>query len=677
MNLTKLFNFKYFKENLKKSKGLVALLLIIVPIFTTLFTVLVVDAADEINVPSMTELIVIDILGMYPIPVLISLVLFGYVYKKKSVDFINSQPINRKTIFITNTIGGILLMALIQAITAICILICGALLPTLVIFPEMILDIFIMMWIAYSFTFVATNIAMSVSGTFPTQVVLTVLILFLLPFCIDCYHDFSNGINFEVINGEKTYNEYVNTDEYYTMPYQMFHMIFSSHTSEFNLYSGKIISRMLVLGVVYYLIGLHLFKNRKMENNEESFFNEKIHIFVKALTILPLLMLLNMADAGKEFNIIAIAIIITYYFIYDFCVKRKMKLKSSIIYLVLTMAVLQGVCSGIEKLKEATPMQKLNVDNIASVKFQLTNEEVINTSYISRITEMGGFIENEEIIKILFDSAHKMYYLNSKNAETAEVIEDVISIDTKMVGQNNEKDKRVYCDIAIKTKDGNQYCMNVRITQEDFDKIIKILAEDEKYLSKIKNSIVKNAMVTICDYKILENEEKEIVLSEIENKINTMSLEELRNMDKETETAGYFIKYYYKNHKLIGISLKDDITKKTLEIVSDYMNKESISRLMQMNQNEMSFKLYPKNKLPRTFLYMAYVQEDMYSFILENADEEFDVNKPYYVIEFGYRDRLHFYTNKVEEVENLINKEVELEYENTELDRYVGYDVFQ
>ena len=43
MNLIKSFNFKFFKENLKKSKGAVALLVLLVPIFTLLVTVLILN----------------------------------------------------------------------------------------------------------------------------------------------------------------------------------------------------------------------------------------------------------------------------------------------------------------------------------------------------------------------------------------------------------------------------------------------------------------------------------------------------------------------------------------------------------------------------------------------------------------------------------------------------------
>lgn len=677
MNLTKLFNFKYFMQNLKKSKGLVALLIIVVPIFTTLCTVLVVNTGTEIHVPSKEELIIVNIIGMYIIPVLMSLVLFGYVYKKKSVDFINSQPINRKTIFVTNTIGGIILMAVIQAITAALVLICGALLPNLIIFPQMILDIFVMMWISYSFTFVATNVAMSVSGTFSTQIVLTMLILFLVPFCIDSYFDFSNGFNYEIVNGEKIYNEFLNVDTYYTMPYQMFHIIMVNRTSEFNLYSGRIISRMLVLGAIYYFIGLHLFKNRKMENNEESFFNEKIHIIVKALTMFPMIILLNIADIGKEFNIIAIAVIITYYFVYDFCVKRKINLKSSLIYLVLTFAVLQGTCSGLEKLKEATPTSKLNIDNIASVKFDVINEEIGNMHYNSYLTALGGYIENEEIIKILFEGEYK--YRNSWGEETTEDSEVITATTTKEVIVDTIKnpddtykgnEKRVYCDIIAKTKNGKKYSMNITIFQSDMNNIIEILDKDENYLSKIKNELTRNGILTISNYMILEDEEKEIIASEIENKINSMSFKELRQMQKG-ETAIGICRYYYKNHKLIGMSVNDNITQKTLEIVCNHMNKAVIAKLREDNSFFPSFKVYIiQPNTPVSWIYLGETEYEIRDLILE--DEEFDVSRPYYTIDIGGREHIQYYTNKVDKINEFINRE--LEYRN-EID--IDYEAVQ
>lgn len=677
MNLTKLFNFKYFKQNLKKSKGIVALLLIVVPIFTTLLTVLVLNSGRGIHTPSKEELITVNVMGMYIIPVLMSLVLFGYVYKKKSVDFINSQPINRKTVFITNTIGGILLMGIIQAVTAVSVLICGAILPELIIFPQMVLDIFIMMWISYSFTFVATNVAMSVSGTFSTQIVITMLILFLIPFCIDSYYDFSNGENYQLINGEKSNNVYMHTDSYYTMPYEMFHMIFSGTTEEFNLFSGKIISRMIVIGLVYYFIGLHLFKNRKMENNEESFSNEKIHIIVKALTILPMIILLNISDSGKEFNIIALAIIITYYFVYDFCVKRKIKLKVLLIYLVLTLVVLQGICSSAEKLKEAMPMRNFNIDNIASIKINSINEEKGNMHYVGAVTSMGGFIENEEIIKSLIESNYNdnNYQSTTENSEIIIAQDSLVDVECKPVVPEKNTDKVSYCNVSIKTKDGKIYCAYLHVFQKDLDKVLEILSKDEKYLSKIRNGITKEGILSINNYKILDNDKKEIIQSEIQNSINSMSLQDIRNLEI-SEKEAFVVRYYYKNHKLNGISISASVNQKVLEIVSSYMNKEVIAKLKEdVKPYQSSYKVWPKN-IQNEFIYFSYLEEDILKFIKENENESFDVSKPYYAIEISFRgNRFNFYTNKVEELETLINKEIE--FQQRDLIEDIKYEVTQ
>ena len=114
MNLTKYFNFNYLKENIKKSKGVLLLLILVVPFFTILTLALMYNNKNNIELLNMKNIIFVNLIGMYIIPIGISFSLFGYVYKKSSVDFINSMPINRKSIFITNSIAGILIIILLQ-----------------------------------------------------------------------------------------------------------------------------------------------------------------------------------------------------------------------------------------------------------------------------------------------------------------------------------------------------------------------------------------------------------------------------------------------------------------------------------------------------------------------------------------------------------------------------------
>ncbi len=183
MNLTKLFNFKFLKQNLKKSKGLLVLFLSLVPAFT--FLVIMLSGNEIVQEPiDQIELSVINILGLFIVPIVLSISLFGYAFKRKSIDFINSMPINRKTIFLTNTLAGIVLIILMQLINMLGLFIVKAINTNIILFSGMIVDMFVYFTVSYIFMFVATNIGMTLAGNMPTQVVLTMLIIFFVPFTV-------------------------------------------------------------------------------------------------------------------------------------------------------------------------------------------------------------------------------------------------------------------------------------------------------------------------------------------------------------------------------------------------------------------------------------------------------------------------------------------------------------
>ena len=92
MNLTNLFNIKYLMQNIKKSKGLIILSLVLVPMFTS---IILLSASSDYAL-SFAEISIVNIICMYIIPIVLSMSLFSYVYKKNSVDFIGSMPVSRK-----------------------------------------------------------------------------------------------------------------------------------------------------------------------------------------------------------------------------------------------------------------------------------------------------------------------------------------------------------------------------------------------------------------------------------------------------------------------------------------------------------------------------------------------------------------------------------------------------
>ena len=283
MNLTKLFNFKYLIQNIKKSKMALVLFFIIVPIFTSLTIMTTKD-----RILDFSELAFVNILGMYIIPFIFSVCLFGYVYKKNSVDFMCSMPVSRKTIFVTNTIGGIGMIVLMQLITLILTLLIGVVTGA-TIFNAMVFDIFAYQTIAYIFVFTIANLAMSVSGNLLTQIVVTLLITFLIPFSTFFVVAYTS-------NNEVTiYNEYGNigSEFFRIINYTAPRMLFNG---EYN-YSSISMCKMAILSIIYFALGLYLFKKRKMEIATESFENNRTHFLVKGLTLAPFVALLILLGA--------------------------------------------------------------------------------------------------------------------------------------------------------------------------------------------------------------------------------------------------------------------------------------------------------------------------------------------------------------------------------------------
>ena len=270
MNSTHLFNYNFFLENLKKSKALLIFLFILLPLFTIL--TLSATVGENEMVVSFEELGVFNILFMYIIPVVLSIQLFNFVFKKKSADFIGSMPLSRKSIFVTNTIGGIVVLILLQAITTITCLVFFAFSPA-IMFWGMIWDAFLFFTVSYIFVFVVSNLAISFSGNLFATFVSILLILFLVPFTISCAridsYSYDGSLNYNLVKNQSgTAIEYYETLNY-TAPSLLVANILNGQ-SIFE-YSSRSIIKMLILTIIYILIGLKLFKNKKYEMAEESY----------------------------------------------------------------------------------------------------------------------------------------------------------------------------------------------------------------------------------------------------------------------------------------------------------------------------------------------------------------------------------------------------------------------
>ena len=82
MSLTNLFNKDFFFQNLKKSKGLI----IFISLLLFIFTLLTLSSFDLGGDPiEFWQLSIHNLMYMYVVPVVLSMALFDFVYKKKLI----------------------------------------------------------------------------------------------------------------------------------------------------------------------------------------------------------------------------------------------------------------------------------------------------------------------------------------------------------------------------------------------------------------------------------------------------------------------------------------------------------------------------------------------------------------------------------------------------------------
>ena len=79
MNLMKNFNLNYLIQNIKKSKNILAILTILIPILNTIILIMMLTS-NRNHILSLSEISIINIIGIYILPIVISICLFNYIY---------------------------------------------------------------------------------------------------------------------------------------------------------------------------------------------------------------------------------------------------------------------------------------------------------------------------------------------------------------------------------------------------------------------------------------------------------------------------------------------------------------------------------------------------------------------------------------------------------------------
>ena len=452
MNLKALFNFNFLKENVRKSKGLLAFLLGVIPIINIIFLIVLLTTSSS----NLLEFDIVSFLtyaGIIFIPLSLSVTLFGFVLKKKSVDFILSKPISRKSLFITNTLGGILVILVFMIINTLIFGLFGLVFESLTIPFGLLVDYFLFWFISYVFMFTVINLAIVLSGNLITSVVVALIILLIVPYLNGINYitqDYYSGDNYIICENPDCkpesyycYNdddceEHLLNNEYrlyygklltynFTAPLVMLNEAANNNDTFYNSMS---LIKMIVLSVIYFAIGYFVFKNRKMENNETSFKSSFAHYLVKGITLFPICLLTYaiIEETGAIGWLISIVGIIIYSVVYDLITRREIyKPVKSLIISALLFFLFTGVYASYFKVFDNPEKVIKKVDSITYEGMKITDTDLINNiikSLLDKNTMGSSYVYN-----FIFTSGNTQYEVTADINETLNnLLQDELNI---------------------------------------------------------------------------------------------------------------------------------------------------------------------------------------------------------------------------------------------------------
>ena len=632
MNLKAFFNINFFKENIKKSKGLLAFLLGIIPIINIIILIILLTGNEGILVDFNT-LSFITYAGIIFVPLSLSITLFSFIFKKKSVDFVMSKPINRKSIYFTNTLGGIFILLIFTLINTLIFGLFSLIFSNLTIPFALLLDYFIFWFISYVFMFIVTNLAIVISGNLITSFVVLMIIVFLVPYLnylqyfsfdyhsnynyITCKEDTCKPENYYCY-GDAECEKHMLDNEYeleYTkiMDYNFIAPLMTGNNIESStMYNTISLVKMLVLSFVYGAAGYFIFKKRKMENNETSFKNAFAHYLVKGITLFPVCFVTYAIIRSTSGIVLLVSIvgIIIYSTIYDLITRKEIfKLGKSLIISLLLFFLYTGIYTVNFQILDNKEHVVKKFDGIIYEEVEITDQDLIN-----------------EVIKATLN---------------------------KTIEQTNHS---LYVTFV---EESNKYEVRLDIPESLFKKLEQKVKE--KGRQTIKNMNYNNIYyIEYCNLSIPVTKEIKKIIKDNINQLNEFDLEE----------SEILYLYSYKNHKYEKISIPIKLTEELYKEVIDYQNKDFI-KYITTTKYDLYFSphYYREGIFSEEDLYVFdyVINSDLNAFIdyLQN-DNEIDLTKESMNIHTYYNRSYNVTINDVEKFQKEFEQYKENVKENIE-----------
>ena len=601
----------------------------------------------RIDVLNIYILGIINIIGMYIIPIILSIILFGYIYKKTSIDFINSMPVTRKTIFTSNYLLGILIIFLIQILTLGVYLVFSKIPVQIVIIPQMALDLFIYMLISYIFVFSISMLSMTLSGNILTQIVLTILFAFLMPFLTVIFTEFGENsiVNLNGTTKIIECNEKINY--YFTAPSN----IFLGESMSSGMISSQSEIKMVLLSIMSFILGLLTFKKRKMENLHSSFASNKVHLFVKGLTLIPLVFIIIKIQIQIHFEmvraVIDILLAFIYYIIFDFITRKNIKFRYNIGAFILSVMLIAIIYFGLDFANDIFLKKDINIDDIVGIGIDPTSI-IIN-----------------DIMKELIDPNEKLsikYYNENDELNTLITNSKIVNMFKKGLARR-ESPTNISVSAKIKLRNNKEMYIETYMYEEAYDEMINKINRNAECIEQYNNLNRIKGNIYISNNRVLSKEvSKQINNYKAQNKLEF-------NVDTNNNTRNFNMNvgcYTYKNHHLIEKYINSKGNEEIFQLIINDHNKFYIEkikdvgleniiniRIDHINHNIILNDIYDTGSH-----YVSY--NELFKYLQQLSNISFDINKDYYIIEcITYNSKFRnmiFYINPNKELLGILKK---------------------
>ena len=670
MNLIKFFKKNYALQNMKKSKGILAIMLIVIPVIT-MFCLYAHDSSRYVNPYEIFVAGGANFFGMIIIPFILSNVLFGYVYKRNSIDFINSMPINRKNLYFTNIVVGILYILILQVITFLFASIYIVSVGDSLFSIKLMFDIALAMSLAYAFLYICSTLALTVSGNRFIQLVVLIIVLFTIPFVrmtnLGSFIQNSKSIFLVNDNGIAT-EHFIDEEHVFAMPLTTF----ISFVGEDRVLEPKSALLTLGLAVLYTIIGYKLFEKRKMENTGNSFESEKLHLLVKGITLYPVWVVLYQIYDELEIPqlLLIMFVVFVYYFVYDLITIKKIKFKTTCVAFVVTSVVLLLTTMGLTKVGELTNEQKeyYYANEINSMEIRLSELFYGNMSY--------GEIKDENLNKLILSQITKNDY--TRHGYGGSVAVDVSKVDSYVKNYS----------ISVKCNFNNNEDIKIsgRIDKDTYIQLLNYVLNDEEYINGLVEEwkISKDAMLEIVDGtsdKVFVGKEaeriKEVINKNLHEHLKEKISQELNSIENGSnyKMDYYDYNYYavdnieiyeYEDFEVKNYNVSFDVRSEVAQVIYDELNKAALEISEEYlkdidGEDEFDYRYETNGRIAR-FNNDSYVEyANIYDadirlikeYIEKVNDIEFDVTKEFYQIDLYSMDCILF-VNSIEEFERTI-----------------------